>query len=619
MGNFVPMQMSAIILLLLVLWRAMNPLGALVVAVAMLVLVLLQVYLSNKLRKARQKMQVASDRRLGLTSQLFEAIRVLKFLAIETAIKSQITEERQVELTHGLTVMRLRAASATVMYVLPSIATTSAFLALAAQDEIPDLVDTMVVLGAITMMRTPVSALPTTMSLLSECQASLSRLRSFFSLARESTPAARKESTDGNVHLTDCEFEWEENALGKLTTVNPAVREELREVSRDSLAAHTMVRVLRCEKLVIELGELCCVTGSVGSGKSSLCQALLGLMPLSSGRCDVGRTAYCGQVPWLMSASIRENIIVGHEYEEVAYRRAIRVAQLETDLKLLPSQDLCQIGEHGVNLSGGQRARISLARAVYRSNFADLIILDDVLAAVDGTVASKIMKELTTEPALLSKARLVVLSSHYELIELADSAVSMSQGVAVQYTNIEDYRASKHFYEAVQLDGGIKTNVDAAEPLSVKPDDSAPQIEEADANMAALYEPEERRAGLLAKETYASYLKAMDSGQGGASTKCRFVLLMILMLLTEAFRIGADVWLAFWAQDSLSLSTREYIGGLVGLTLGVCACSLARSLVFMSMASKAAENIHVSMLDSVTSASIPLFFDVIPSGDCLPD
>ncbi|MXQ98195.1 hypothetical protein E5288_WYG015649 [Bos mutus] len=129
-------------------------------------------------------------------------------------------------------------------------------------------------------------------------------------------------------------------------------------------------------------GELLAVVGPVGAGKPSLLSAVLGELPPSQGKLNVhGRIAYVSQQPWVFSGTVRSNILFGKKYEKERYEEVIRACSLEEDLQLLKDGDLTEIGDGGTPLSGGQKARVSLARAVYQD--ADIYLLDDPLSAVD--------------------------------------------------------------------------------------------------------------------------------------------------------------------------------------------------------------------------------------------
>ncbi|XP_057661013.1 probable multidrug resistance-associated protein lethal(2)03659 isoform X1 [Diorhabda carinulata] len=138
--------------------------------------------------------------------------------------------------------------------------------------------------------------------------------------------------------------------------------------------------------------QLVAIVGAVGSGKTSLLQAIMKELPLSQGTKDVvGKISYASQEPWLFAGTIKQNILFGEPWDAKKYERVIKVCALERDLSILPHGDRSLVGDRGISLSGGQRARINLARAVYKE--ADIYILDDPLSAVDTHVGKQIFED----------------------------------------------------------------------------------------------------------------------------------------------------------------------------------------------------------------------------------
>lgn len=156
-------------------------------------------------------------------------------------------------------------------------------------------------------------------------------------------------------------------------------------------------------------GDMMLVAGRVGTGKTTLLHALMREIKTVSGKASIkGSIAYVEQEPFIFSASVKENVAFGLEFDQARFDYAVKVSQLEEDVKNNFSNGADTIiGERGINVSGGQKARISLARAVYMD--ADIFLLDDPLSAVDPAVANAIFDKCI-KGAL--KNKIVVLVTH---------------------------------------------------------------------------------------------------------------------------------------------------------------------------------------------------------------
>ena len=173
---------------------------------------------------------------------------------------------------------------------------------------------------------------------------------------------------------------------------------------------------LRDISLELTSGQLYFLTGEVGSGKSALLMALAGELPPSSGRIErhggAGeRMAYASQEPWIMNGTIHQNIVFGRPYDSDLYTRTIDTCALRPDLRRLPDGDETIVGDSGMRLSGGQRTRVGLARALYRRDDADLFLLGDPLGAVDFETRSRIFR--TVRDFCMENDKCVVLATHH--------------------------------------------------------------------------------------------------------------------------------------------------------------------------------------------------------------
>lgn len=168
------------------------------------------------------------------------------------------------------------------------------------------------------------------------------------------------------------------------------------------------------------------VIGPVGSGKSSLLHVILQELPLKDGILKVsGKISYASQEPWLFAGTIRQNILFGLPMDKQRYRTVVKTCALERDFSLFPYGDKTAVGDRGVSLSGGQRARINLARAVYKE--ADIYLLDDPLSAVDTHVGKQLFQECITG---FLKFKIVILVTHQiQHLEKVNNILYLDDGI----------------------------------------------------------------------------------------------------------------------------------------------------------------------------------------------
>lgn len=178
--------------------------------------------------------------------------------------------------------------------------------------------------------------------------------------------------------------------------------------------------------LNITPGQLLAVIGPVGSGKTSLLHTVLKELPLIDGAIEVnGEISYASQEPWLFAGSVRQNILFGLPMDKERYRNVVRVCALERDFSLFPYGDRTIVGERGVSLSGGQRARINLARAVYKQ--ADIYLLDDPLSAVDTHVGKELFENCIT--GFLREKTCILITHQLQYLKEVDHIIILESGM----------------------------------------------------------------------------------------------------------------------------------------------------------------------------------------------
>ncbi|KAJ2441213.1 ATPase-like protein, partial [Coemansia sp. RSA 2424] len=179
--------------------------------------------------------------------------------------------------------------------------------------------------------------------------------------------------------------------------------------------------------LQIKAGEFVTVVGRVGSGKSSFLSAICGEMPLTSGQgCVYGRIGYVEQKPWIMNATFRDNVLMGADFDETYFWQVVEACALAVDVRLFPKSDMTMIGTDGVNLSGGQKVRLALARALYSR--ADTYVFDDLLSAVDAHVERHIVKHVLLSDGIIGQKTRILVTHAEHLVPLSDAVITFADG-----------------------------------------------------------------------------------------------------------------------------------------------------------------------------------------------
>ncbi|XP_023244547.1 multidrug resistance-associated protein 4-like isoform X3 [Centruroides sculpturatus] len=296
--------------------------------------------------------------------------------------------------------------------------------------------------------------------------------------------------------------------------------------------------------------ELLIVIGPVGSGKSSLLMSVLGEIPITSGKVSVkGKISYASQEAWVFNATIRENILFGEEYQEDKYRKILHITALEKDISLFPKGDLTIVGEKGVIMSGGQKARINLARTLYVD--ADIFLLDDPLSAVDVPVAKHIFEKCIME---YLKDKICILVTHQiQFLNSACRILALKKGKCEFIGNFKQL-------ENLQMNTGILPKEKVSENIDIESavfNDDDNEIrsfqcdtnddikdrnksnEETEKNQSPRDNEGVKKPGI---SVYKSYVNA------GAGLFFKIVILSTL-IISQSFTTASDYWLIKWLQD----------------------------------------------------------------------
>ncbi|GAQ44111.1 hypothetical protein AtubIFM55763_002709 [Aspergillus tubingensis] len=364
---------------------------------------LLMIPLNGVIARMMKKLQLVQmknkDSRSRLMTEILNNIKSIKLYAWNTAFMNKLSHIR-----NDLELNTLRKIGATQSIAnftwqsTPFLVSCSTFTVYALTQDKP--LTTDVVFPALTLFNLltfPLSILPMVITAVIEASVAVKRLTDYFTAEELQTDAVKIEDTvshigDESVRIQDASFTWNRY-------------EGTHVIENISFSARK--------------GELSCIVGRVGAGKSSLLQSLLGDLWRTEGEVVVrGRIAYVAQSPWVMNASVRENIVFGHRWDPQFYDLTVEACALLDDFKNLPDGDQTEVGERGISLSGGQKARLTLARAVYAR--ADIYLLDDVLSAVDQHVGRHLINRVLGQNGILSTKTRILATNAIPVLKEAD-------------------------------------------------------------------------------------------------------------------------------------------------------------------------------------------------------
>ncbi|KAJ3384086.1 Multidrug resistance-associated protein 1, partial [Entophlyctis sp. JEL0112] len=616
-----------VIISLLIHTIGVSALAGIAVLVCMIPLQVVAIKILVHLRRTNAK---TTDERIRLTSESLSSIRVIKFFALvwEDSFLQRIFAIRQKELkavVSGNTVRAVLTASGFAIPVLASVFTFIVYYVISPEFN-PTVIFTA--LSLFNLLRGPLTFVPQMIGSWADARVALARIQSILMSAESEFSPTIDVAAKNGIVVKNGDFVWDtatapmERGDPFLPADSPIGMESAKGDGVRLAQPASVPATLREINFEIPAGKLVAIVGAVGSGKSSLLSALVGqLKPVNPDAKVVfsGSVGLAAQVPWIMNASLKDNILFGLPFDKTRYDRAIEVCALKRDLEVLAGGELSEIGERGINLSGGQKQRVSLARLVYFES--SIVLLDDVLSAVDSHVGKYIFNECICK-ALQGKTRLLV-THQLHFVPQCDIVIVMKAGKISEYGSYAELMAAfGEFASLMQSYGGVPTNSpeeDTAELPKETEDKSSSGIEsirqkeqivQNDVGGKALVTAEDRETGKVKTPVLVSFAVAM----GGTKV---VVLLVVLLILSQSLRIATDLYLVSWSDNELNgLSHEGYIWPY--LALGICQSTviIIFSIVVAVGGTVAAKSLHQDALSRVMH-SPSQFFDTNPLGRVL--
>ncbi|KAI9203555.1 P-loop containing nucleoside triphosphate hydrolase protein [Polychytrium aggregatum] len=482
-------------------------------------------YVGKWTSRAEETLMEKTDKRVEVTNEVLNGIRIIKYLAWEPQFFDKIREARKAELASLVQVFYADLASTFIWQLSPllvAFVTFATFTKLAGNPL--DATTAFTGLSLLNALRLPLNQFPNELVDFWQALVSLKRIEDY---------------------LNQEELEDTSNCRPETALSEQSGRAQ--RAPKVGFEQSSYVRfVLKNLNIEFPLGKLTVVCGPTGCGKSSMLLALLGDSP--------HQVAYVAQTAWLFNGSIRDNICFGRPYDRQRYAQVIFACALVRDLQQLEDGDMTEIGEKGINLSGGQKQRVSLARAAYSR--ASVVLMDDPLSAVDAPTARHIFQHCVLG-FLQGRTRILVSHAVSLTAHRADKIVVMKGGEVVAdgaFETVASSGVSAIFENLVLPEAGQMQSENAVEE-----EDNLGITHADDSNARKLVEDEEKSTGSVSIDVYKTYFQAT----GGASFLVPF---LSAVALINGLQVLSDWWIKKWTESESSLSFASALGTMFTLS-----------------------------------------------------
>ncbi|XP_068382967.1 ATP-binding cassette sub-family C member 4 isoform X4 [Eschrichtius robustus] len=576
------------IIVTILLWMEIG-ISCLAGMAVLIILLPLQSCIGKLFSSLRSKTAAFTDTRIRTMNEVITGIRIIKMYGWEKSFADLITSLRRKEISKILRSSYLRGMNLASFFVASKIIV---FVTFTTYVLLGNVITASRVFVAVTLygaVRLTVTLFfPSAVEKVSEAVVSIRRIKNFL-LLDEITQCNPQLPSGGKmiVDVQDFTAFWDK-------------------------ASETPT--LQGLSFTVRPGELLAVVGPVGAGKSSLLSAVLQELPPSQGLVHVhGRIAYVSQQPWVFSGTVRSNILFGKKYEKERYEKVIKACALKKDLQVLEDGDLTVIGDRGTTLSGGQKARVNLARAVYQD--ADIYLLDDPLSAVDAEV-SRHLFELCICQALYQK--ITILVTHQLQYLKAASQILILKDKENEETEPSTVPGTPTLRNRTFSESSVWSQQSSRPSLK----DAALEDQDTE-NIQVTLSEESRLEGKVGFKAYKNYFTA------GAHW-CIIIFLIPVNIAAQVAYVLQDWWLSYWANEQSALNVTVngqgnvtekldlywYLGIYSGLTVSAVLFGIARSLLVFYVLVSSSQTLHNQMFESILRAPV-LFFDRNPIGRIL--
>jgi len=539
-------------------------------------------YVVRILARKRRKMNLITDKRVALTQEILTGVRFVKYFGWEESFLKRLQELRKREIRAVQFLLGVRSGLTAFGLSLPVFASMLAFITYSLTDNSLDPAAVFSSLALFNSLRMPLNLLPMVIGQVIDAWVSLQRLQEYFFAEEITDRIVRDEKIEASIEVVGGCFTWEQSSpeSQKKDKKNSRKQRKLDAASATTATPSPAIPISAAEpfhldtiNLSVSRHELLAVVGSVGCGKTSLLAAIAGDMRKTAGTITMSsRLAYCPQYAWIQNATVRENIVFGKEFDPVWYAAVIEACALQPDIDMLPDGDMTEIGERGITVSGGQKQRLNIARAIYFD--ADIVLMDDPLSAVDAHVGKHLFDKAICG---LLKNKCRVLATHQlHVLEKVDRVVWMEDGrIQAVGTFLELMEENLGF--AAMMSEISTDKAEAVKEVERKDenDDISEEEKKPKAKVAghgkALMQVEERAVKSVPWKVYEAYIRA-------SGTVLILPIVLLLLALGQVGNIWTTLWLGYWTSNHYNLPKGVYVrppSYHLPPTLHPCANSLA--------------------------------------------
>ncbi len=551
-------------------------------------------YISNQKTLLKNK-----DKRMKITSSVLHKLKVLKLYVWEDEFFNRVEKEREQEIKSMKKIQNITLLSRFVHSSIPlflSVSSIGIYTLIKGKMVLENLLASIEIFDT---MSASLYRLPIFITTLLNCLISLNRLEKFlnaknFKKTSKEDEELKKKNID--IKLNNCNF-------GIFNT-------ELKKY-----------KILLSDlDLEIKKGELVAVLGETGSGKTCLTNAILNYLdfiPKSNNKKEVynvvnGSISYASQNPWILNGTVRDNIIFYNELDIERYKKVLEICQLISELSQLPGGEMTEISSNGQNISGGQKARISLARAIYKD--ADIYLFDDPISSVDPINSEKIFKNVLLD-YLKNKTR-ILIKHELRNIELFSKIIYLKNGKIMFCGNYQELIKS-NIYQKLLDEYTDKSDLEKNKLEKVIPKSYKEHhvrslsfgIDKEKIMKGRLIKDEEMNEGSINKKLYINFIMIM----GGFSF---FTLLVIISATIQAFSLGGNIWLMQWSSGENENNLYSFLV-YAQIDLFSLFFLFLKEFLFSVALLRMNKKLHNKMLNKLIHAPINLFHDIVPIGQII--